>query len=142
MVGRAQAWSMDLVIGVVIFLLVVGLFFVLFRTSSAADTTDLKVASEVIATKLVTSPTLGIVTGNQIDKTRVQALFARLGQPNGYQTVKDEFGIRSEFCIYLEDEQGNLVNITNSTHTMAGIGSNSSGLNVSGTPCGIVAQWS
>ena len=142
MVRRGQAWSMDLVIGVMIFLLEIGLFFVLFRTSTSKDTTELKIASEIISTKLVTSPTVGIVTDDQIDRDRVQTLFLRLEEPDGYEALKDDFGVRGEFCVYLEDDQGNLVNITNSTHTAAGLGSGSDELLLSGTPCGAITQRS
>lgn len=136
-VGRGQAWSIDLVIGVLIFLLVIGLFYVLLMKNFNKDTTELQIASETIATKIIDDKTpaaggVGIIKDERIDKNALEDLAGK-----DYETLKKEFGITSDFCIFLEDEDGNVINITNNSTKETFVGIGSSEINISGSPCGV-----
>jgi len=48
-----------------------------------------------------------------------------------YDDVKESLGIKNDFCLYFEDEQGNIVQVD---HISRGIGYNK--IHVSGMPCG------
>jgi Tfp pilus assembly protein PilO len=128
-VGKGQAWSIDLVIGVLIFLLVIGLFYVLLIRNFDEDTSELEIASETIATKLVDEEG-GIISENQVNKDQLKALADKK-----YDDLKKELEIGTDFCIFLEDEEGNVINITDSSgNSFVGIGS--SKINISGSACG------
>ena len=131
--GRGQAWSLDLVFGVLIFMLAVGVIYALLMSKDKDTSTPLRIESEVIATKLATDPLLAVATDNQLDAAKLSTMTGV-----DYETLRNEMGVKNEFCIYLEDDQGNLVYIINGTNKYTGIGSGSADLNISGTPCGQV----
>jgi len=124
-----QSWSIDVVIGVLIFLLVIGVFYAILTNNTKEDTTDLKISSETVAEKLTSDPDVGFVTDESIDETKLWAFAEK-----EYLTLKKELGVNQEFCVFFEDENGNIINITNSTDgTFVGIGSSS--VTVGGIPC-------
>jgi len=127
-----QSWSIDAVIGVLIFLLVIGVFYALLTNNAKEDTTDLKISSETIATKLTDDSKNSIV----IDDTISQEKLVELAQKK-YLELKKELSVNSEFCVFFKDERGSVINITYEedgyTYTYVGIGS--SKINVSGIPC-------
>lgn len=138
---KGQAWSVDLVIGVLIFLLVIGVFYVVLINKSNSDTTQLKIASETVATKLVDDPAVGIVEGDAIQQEKLEDMLQK-----EYDSLRQQFGINSEFCIFLEDDKGNIINITYTnetdtlTYTTIGIGPNNNDLKLAGMPCGTTTQ--
>jgi hypothetical protein len=132
---RGQAWSMDLIIGVLVFMLAIGIIYTLLASRGRQDIAPLRIESEVIATKLSDDPTYRIAENNQIDEARLTAL---LGNATlDYQTLKAQLGVQNEFCIYLRDENGNLTYILDANgRPYSGIGSGNGEFNLSGTPCG------
>ena len=131
-VKRAQAWSIDLVIGVLIFLLVAGLFYATILRNQGEDTTTIRISSETIATKLINDPNLRITEDNAISAERIKRLIEK-----DIDDLRREFGADTEFCVFFEDEKGNLVPIfideDDQTKVYHGIGSNS--ISVSDHPC-------
>ena len=129
---RGQMWSMDLVIGVLIFMLAVGVIYTLLMSRSRDDIAPLRIESKVIATKLSDDPTLKIADNNRIDTIKLNAIMDM-----SYDQLKTQFGVKDDFCIYLRDENGNLTYfIDNKGNAWAGIGPRNGQLNLSGTPCG------
>jgi hypothetical protein len=122
---------MDLVFGVLIFMLAVGVIYALFMSKDRDTTTPLRIESEVIAVKLSNDPLLRVTEENQLNIQKLNNLTTL-----GYEQLRTQLGVKNEFCIYLEDEQGNVVYIINGTNKYTGIGSGSAELNISGTPCG------
>lgn len=51
-----------------------------------------------------------------------------------YNSLREELDVQGDFCIHLEDENGNVVPITNSSFSKLSIGSNE--IKVGGVPCG------
>lgn len=134
--GRAQAWSIDLVIGVLVFLLVIGIVYVMLRAHTENDTTELKVSSEVIAMKLVNDPGLSIIENGAVVDARMKGVLDRI-KAGGYETLKQDLGVRNEFCIFFEDANGNVITLHDTDGgKYTGIGPASEDLNISGTPCG------
>ena len=131
--GRGQAWSLDLVFGVLIFMLSLGVIYALLMSRDKDNSTPLRIESEVIATKLASDPTLAVATDNQLNIGKLSTMTGM-----DYNSLRSQLGVKNEFCIYLEDDQGNLVYIINGTNKYTGIGAGSDELNISGTPCGQV----
>lgn len=136
--GRGQNWSLDLIIGVVIFLLAIGVIYSLLSNKSREDVAPLRIESEVIATKLTTpeaatSDEMIVATDNQLDIEKLQELTK---YPGGYDALKEELGVQNDFCIYLQDENGNVIYIEGDDGKYTGIGPGSPELNLSGVPCG------
>jgi hypothetical protein len=134
---RGQAWSMDLVIGVLIFFLAIGVIYTLLLNRNTADTTPLRLESEVVATKLTSDPALQVGENNVADPDRMVALAQRAALD--YDQLKADLGVKNEVCIYLQDKDGNLIYLVNSTDPTKrynGIGPGSNELNLSGLPCG------
>lgn len=134
---RAQSWSMDLVIGFVIFLLAVGIIYAVLTSKSKEDTAPLRVDSEAVATKLTTPEAsqdqkVLVADKNQLDIGKLNDLTQA-----DYNKLKQQFGVNNDFCIYLLDENGNTVYLRDSAgKNYTGIGPNSTKFNISGTPCG------
>jgi len=69
----------------------------------------------VISQNLLSSnqPHQSIIEMGVLDDAKIVLLMERLlnapDNPAEYQKIKLEFGIRDDFCIYLEDEDGNLI---------------------------------
>ena len=127
-----QAWSMDLVIGVIIFMLAAGIIFTLLVNREQEDTAPLRIESEVIATKLTTDPILQIAPNNQLDAEKLSLLAER-----EYESLRKDLGVNNEFCIFIQDESGQLLYVLDGDgNKYTGIGSGNGELNLSGTPCG------
>lgn len=138
-----QAWSTDLIIGVLIFLIGAGVILSLLASKEQDDPASLRIESEVIATKLVTQEDIRIAPSNQLDMAALYALAANTTED--YGRTRDRLDIQNEFCIYLHDEEGNLVFIqdpTDPTQSYAGAGSGSGELNLTAQaiPCGLPCE--
>ena len=134
--GRGQSWSMDLIIGVVIFLLAIGVIYAVLTSKAKEDTTPLRLESEAVATKLTTTDAaqnkdILVAQNNQLDINKLNNL-----TQEDYEKLKKELGVTNDFCIYLLDEKGNLVYLTTSSGNYTGIGPADSKFNISGVPCG------
>mgnify|MGYP001578359286 CR=1 FL=1 len=123
---KSQAWSVDVILAVVIFMGAFFLYYAIANSSSSSDVTALKAdASSVIKQVSNEGDPLSIVSKQEINITKVGELKDR-----DYDELKSQFRVEGNFCIYIEDEKGNLVMINNSYR---GVGSPN--INISGVPC-------
>ncbi len=126
---RGQTWSIDLVLGVVIFTLVVTVFYTLITKEAQPGTDTLQRDAEMISNKLDagtgTATQYAIIKDRTIDSTKVNNL-----KDADYQTLKDYLGVDEDFCIYVEDENGNVVPLGDK------IGVGSPDIYVGDLPCG------
>lgn len=121
---KSQAVTMD---GILAVLLFIGAFFAVFFLVSNKDTStvqDLKKEAERISAEVNVNSNLSIVNGNTLNQSQVSRLIN-----TSYDDRKRGLNTLHEFCIYFEDENGNLIKI-NGTN---GIGSPL--INISGVPC-------
>lgn len=113
-----QTWSFDLLIAVVIFIVIVGVFYAfLAKNEDQTDPQSLQDEAKSAARLLncdVSSNDFCIIQNGEIIESRLIAL----SEMN--ETELANRGIQGSYCIYLEDEAGNLVPIGG---TKAGIGS-------------------
>jgi hypothetical protein len=123
---KAQSWSIDIALGVIVFTAAFFVFYALLNANPNAKAKNLQEdASSVIKQVASEEAPLRIVDNKEINISRLNEL-----KNMSYEELKRKLRIEGEFCIYMEDEKGNLVLINNS---YKGIGSPN--INLSGTPC-------
>ena len=123
---HSQAWSMDIMIAVVLFigaLIFFGGYFLFAKDSASAD---LKKEAKLVLDTL-TSPGSSerITDANVINDSRLAQFLT-----TDYNTLKQDLRIQNNFCVYLQDEEGNIIYL-NSTAT----GKGDPSINVSDIPC-------
>lgn len=127
---KAQVWSADIIIAIVIFSIILMGFFYVSGIRSQLEKLDLMTSeAEKIHESLTTASnksSLAFIEGSKIDQQELEEL-----ADMSYEELKKQLGIEGgDFCIHFEDEQGNIVFISGKR----GIGSGS--VNISGVPCG------
>ena len=125
---KAQTWSTDAVVGVVLFFIAVILLFYLTgpiaenRQAAKLQSESEKLPSVLSARQNLTS---AFIEGSKVDVGKLAS-----ASNVSYENLKSLLGIESEFCIYFEDEKGNIVPVQGN---MVGIGSPL--VNLSGRGC-------
>jgi len=123
---KGQMWSVDVIIGIVIFISILTVFYTTLAGSSGDVTKALQKNADTVLTKFTQDPDLKVITpGNVLNNSKLVEL-----SNLPYQELKAQLGIAGDFCIYLEDENGRIIPIGGKN----GLGS--SDINISGTPCG------
>ena len=123
---KAQSWSIDLALGVIVFMVAFFIFYSALNENPNTKESNLKEdASAVIKEVSSSNGALSIVANNQINESKAGEL-----KNLGYSSLKKRLRVDGDFCIYLEDEKGNVVLINNSYR---GIGSPN--MNISNAPC-------
>lgn len=106
----AQIWSTDLLIGVIIFLLAIGVFYFFANDNAKSNESKLLVQSQIVAGKVVGDGGENAIDGAMIkddDLTRYATM--------DYAQLKTELGVQDDFCILLEDQNGGLLLIGDPT---------------------------
>lgn len=122
---KAQTWSVDIILAVIIFMGAFFIFYALLYENSGTKVSSLKEEASIIIKQVSAGGSLRILNKNEINISKVNEL-----KNLSYEELKQRLRVEGDFCIYIEDENGNLVLINNS---YKGIGSSS--INISGTPC-------
>ena len=122
---RGQSWSFDIALAVVIFILTTITFFAFSNSDNTRKLGAVQSEAHYILehVKAENSP-LQIVDNQEVDVVKLQQFAS-----TDYEELKEEAGITNDFCIYFEDEDGNVVAIDGNN----GIGSST--INISGAPC-------
>lgn len=126
--GRGQTWSLDLILAVGVFILfIVAFYAIISAPEKPAKDQDLKQVAEQISERLDSesgNDQTAVVFQGEINQSKLNNL-----SEQDYQDLKRMFGVSTEFCIYLEDENGRLVPINGKL----GVGGDTIGLE--GTAC-------
>jgi hypothetical protein len=110
-----------------IFFIVFGLAILFIIAVLSSSNKDLKYTAEHITSRVLSSNSdLSILKNGQVDENKLTKLSFR-----DYEELKELFDVDADFCVYLEDENGNLILIDGGFN---GIGSNN--IYVSGEECG------
>lgn len=123
---NGQVWSIDVIMGVTIFLVVIGIVYYNIQ-SSERDERPARLAenAETVLTQLEQDSTVQVIVGqNELNRSKLEDLTMM-----NYDQLKQRFGIQGDFCLYLKNERGKVVPIDN----QMGIGNPA--INVSGVPC-------
>ncbi len=124
---KSQAWSFDIIIAVILFIGAFFAFYVILKQQTEEPVETLRDDAELIANELLseTSP-LNVIEDGKINEEKLQQLIGN------YPTLKSQVRIEGDFCIYLENQEGNIIYITQDPK-VTGIGSPS--IIVSEIPC-------
>ncbi len=117
---KAQTWSIDVMIAVGIFIVVVISFFYIINQSKTTKTEELRTEGETIPDILISSEpeeNLSAVVESIVSEERLEELAGK-----SYDELKRELGVKGDFYIHFEDEQGNIIYIDNKAEVV-GIGS-------------------
>lgn len=116
---RAQIWSLDLMVAVGIFIVVIITFFyIIDQLSKTNKFLELTTEGEIISDVLISSEPeedLSTVVENIVKEEKLMELANK-----NYDDLKRELGIRGDFYIHFEDEEGNIIYIYDD---IVGIGS-------------------
>jgi hypothetical protein len=125
---KGQVWSMDLVIAVIIFLLAIGIVLFFTNTKSQTDTTRLRSESLLIADTLIGAEESGVTTQGAVDEDRLVRVIDK--SVTNYEDLKQEIGLRDDFCIVFLDQNNNVIVLGNETRSVIGIGNSNLSLNL------------
>lgn len=142
MKNKAQVLSMDLLLGLTVFIVIfIAIFGFLNYIAADSIPIQIKEESELILSSIESqnSP-LGFIENNQINKAKLDTI----SNPQSYENLKAVIGTKYNFCIFLEDENGNLLNlngdIADLENDQVGIGDSSltdaDNLKINYVPCG------
>ena len=124
---RSQAWSLDIMLAIVIFIGTIFMFYIILNPTQAGNVGELRDEAAIVLKDIQSDdPDLGIIDGAIVNETKLQELLGK-----DYATIKSKLRIKNDFCIYFEDKSGNIVYI-DATHT--GVGSDT--ITVSNISCG------
>lgn len=135
-----QNWSLDLIIGVIVFVMVIAVFYAILNTETESDFKKVQEDAQVAVAKISmsgeSSTKINLIKEGVIDKNTYDELCEET-----YDEVRTLLAIESEFCIYLEDFDGSMILCENGR---AGIGNEKDFLlsNISGIPiyCGQIVN--
>ena len=123
---KAQSWSVDVILGSIVFIAAFFAFYALLNAGTAPTVNDLKSDASIVVKEVASQDTpFRIVDNNEVNISRLVDL-----KNYTYSDLKRKMRIGSDFCIYFENENGDVILINN---TYKGIGSPN--INLSGTPC-------
>ena len=123
---KSQSWSIDIALGVIIFMAAFFIFYTLLNANPNTKANNLKEEASIVIKQVTSEGSLiRVVDGNEINVSKLNEL-----KNISYDELKRMLRIEGDFCIYMEDDKGNLVLINNSYR---GIGASS--INLSGSPC-------
>ena len=126
MVKKSQAVSMDVMLAVVIFIGTIFVFYAIFSANQKSTAEDLeKDASKVLKSVSSEGSDVGIMDGIELDEAKLEQL---LGED--YKSIKERIRVEKDFCIFLEDENGDIIYLSPGK---PGIGSNK--IKISNVPC-------
>jgi len=107
---RAQTWSLDVMVAVGIFIVVVITFFyIINQTPKTSKTEELTTEGETIPDILISSET-GENLSTVVENIVLEEKLDELANKN-YDDLKKELGIKGDFYIHFEDEHGNIIYI-------------------------------
>ncbi|MFH1182418.1 MAG: hypothetical protein V1702_05650 [Candidatus Woesearchaeota archaeon] len=107
---KSQVMSLDVMIAVGLFLLAVIMLYYFVGLGSDSQINDLVFAEAKRIPEMLSSPqnnSLSFIVGGKVDNAKLQS-FIR----DDYNNTRESLGIISDFCFYFEDENGNVVPIS------------------------------
>ena len=121
--SKAQSWAVDITIATVVFVGAFFLFYALLYTNTNTQAEDLQKDAALIIRQVATS--LKIIHNNEVNVSRLNEI-----KNLSYDELKTVLRTEGDFCIYFEDEKGNIILINNSYRAVG-----APIINLSGIPC-------
>lgn len=120
---RGQAWSIELIISLSVFIVIVIGVFATLSSNTENPVQELQSKSQQFIGRFYASDnsqeTYSFIDDNSVDNTKLAQLTAL-----DYATLKSQLGLADDFCIILVDTNNNIIPIPgNNNRTYYGIGS-------------------
>jgi uncharacterized protein YpmS len=126
---NAQSWSVDIMLAAVLFIGAFFIFFIFLSGPSESSAKQLQDEAALVIRQFSTdNDELNIVDNNELNTAKATWLKLNLT----YADLKQRLRIGGDFCIFVEDQEGNIVLINN---TYKGIGSPD--IEIDGIPCSV-----
>ncbi len=117
-IKRSQVISLDLIMGIAIFIIVLSMFFVFF-SSKLDNVPEAEVKREAVVFKNLVSvnnpeeeTAVTLIVQNQLDYKKLADLAASIyTDKKSYEEIKAQLDIKSDFCIFFEDSEGKILPI-------------------------------
>ena len=93
---RGQAWSIDIIIGLLVFIMVIVIFYTLVASKDESTIEDYSEKAEIVASRLYEEGLVDADTGYFDDQK-----FLELANED-YDSLKERLGIVGEFCLFIE----------------------------------------
>jgi len=123
---KSQSWSVDIALGVIVFMAAFFIFYSLLSTNPNTKASNLKEEASIIIKQFGSGDaSIRIIDNNEVNTSKVNEL-----KNISYDELKRRLRIESDFCIYFEDDKGYIMIINNSYR---GVGAPN--INLSGAPC-------
>lgn len=117
---------MDVMLAIVVFIGTIFLFYAIFSSNQKGASEELeKDASKVLKSVSSEDPNVGIMDGIEVDEAKLEQLLGK-----DYSIIKEQIRAEKDFCIFLEDENGDIIYISPG---QPGIGSDK--IKISDVPC-------
>lgn len=110
MFRKSQVMSLDVMISVGLFLLAAIMLYYFVGMGSDSQINDLVFDEAKRIPDLLSSPrddSLSFIVGGKIDNDKLKDFIS-----SDYNNTRQSLGITSDFCLYLEDEEGYIVNLS------------------------------
>ena len=130
---RGQVWSVDVLLGVVIFISVILIFYVTINAKQKQGLTDLESEVADLRIELEQNHEVGFIVSDEVDENKLMAFSNNV--TFDYDELKRKLGIKGEFCLYFEDADGNIILIAGNKTSIG-----NPAINITPTiPCG--TEW-
>ena len=104
---KSQSWSVDIILAVIVFMVAFFVFYAMLESNPKTKVSDLKEEASIVIEQVADDESpLKAVDKGQINKDELNKL-----KNFPYDDLKRRLRTEGDFCIYIEDENGNLVKI-------------------------------
>ena len=126
---KAQSWSVDIILAVIVFMIAFFIFYAMLESNPETKVSDLKEEASIVIGQVGDDESpLKAVDNGAIDVNEWNKL-----QAYNYDDLKRKLRTGGDFCIYIEDERGNIVQIDPDDTSSISIGSPA--IKIKDTPC-------
>ncbi|MEK6983369.1 MAG: hypothetical protein AABX33_02250 [Nanoarchaeota archaeon] len=124
--SKSQSWSMDVTLGVILFIAAFFIFYAMLNSNSNTKSSDLQEYASAVEKEFASDESfLRVVDNKEVNTSRVVGL-----KNLTYEELRRRLRIESDFCIYFEDENGQIV-LINDSFTAIG----TENIMIGGAPC-------
>lgn len=136
--GKAQSWSLDIILAFVVFVLIIALLYAVLSSNTNQDFNEVELEAKTIVSNLDSETAIGnnelsIIEKGSINEDKLEQLYSK-----NYSEVKRDLNIKGDFCIYIVDYNGNVLAINSTDGKKNGFGSEL--LEIGGTGCGSIVE--
>ena len=108
---RGQSFSLDMVAATFLFILVILIFLIYTQgLHGPIRAANLDKEALIISTYFIDNTTQG---SGKLAAEAYESWVDRIAKdPKAYYTLKGDLGVKSDFCMYLQDENGSIIRLT------------------------------